>query len=243
MESKSSRIKEYVNGYAQSILAVCKKFKRVKTYAKEGVKEFLEYVKDVRDRKNPFVRAMAADGLEGSMWNGNSYMRQVFQSETGICLGGYAQTRLVIDMLESGMRMDRVRRKAAKAKEYDGDRWHGWLDTLPKAKARQMNRWIDTEVLDFREKGQRVILGTFLDYMNWKYEMEGKLKTEVREVFRFGKKGMEYKVNGYYVCKSAYEYAKYLNGRKSLEDVVGWQMACEKVKFENAGMKSQKEAA
>lgn len=243
METRTARIREYVNGYAQSLLAMCKKFKKVKTYAKEGVKEFLEYVRDVRDRKNPFVRAMAADGLEGAMWNKDSYMRQVFQNETGISLGGFAQTRLVIDLLESGMRMDRIRKKASKAKEYDGDRWHHYLDDKSKGKARNLTRWIDTEILDFREKGQRVILGTFLDYMNWKYELDGKLKVEEKEAYRYNKKCIDYYVNGYRVCKSAYEYAKYLNERKSLEDVVGWQRACDKVEMECRNNQTQKEVA
>ena len=242
MESKGARIREYVNGYASSLLAMCKKFRKVKTYAKETVTEFLEYVKDIRCR-NPFVRAMAADGLEGAMWNGDSYMRQVFQSETGISLGGFAQTRLVIDLLESGMRMDRIRKKAAKAIDYDGGKWHHFLDDKTKGKARNLARWIDTEILDFREKGQRVILGTLLEYMNWKYEMDGKLKVEVKEAYRYHKKCIAYYVNGYRVCKTAYDYACWLNSRKHLEDVVGWQRECRKVEMEGRNNQTQKEVA
>lgn len=243
MEKKGARIREYVEGYAQSLLAMCRRFKRVKTYAKETVTEFLEYVRDIRCG-NPFVKAMAADGLGGSMWNTQSYMRQVFQHETGICLGGYAQTRLVIDLLESGMRMDRIRKKASKAKEYDGDKWHHYLDDKSKGKARNLTRWIDTEILDFREKGQRVILGTFLDYMNWKYELDGKLRVEEKETYRYHKKCIDYYVNGYRVCKTAYDYASYLNGRKHLEEVIGWQKECQKVTMEyKKNDTKQKEAA
>ena len=122
-------------------------------------------------------------------------------------------------------------------------RTHHFLDDKTKGKARNLARWIDTEILDFREKGQRVILGTLLEYMNWKYEMDGKLKVEVKEAYRYHKKCIAYYVNGYRVCKTAYDYACWLNSRKHLEDVVGWQRECRKVEMEGRNNQTQKEVA
>lgn len=249
MSNKSKRITSYTNGYVKKLKE--QKFGwakagyyKMRDFAKLSMMTLVNLINDIRG-KDKNVSALAADELTEN-WIGNpnaTYMRQVFTSETGIPLGCIAQTKLVIEMLEAGMRMDRIRRKARKALDYDGDRWHGWLDTLSKAKARQMNRWIDTEVLDFREKGRRVLEGTLLEYMNYMYDIEGKLKTETKSAHRYGKEATDYLVNGYYVCKSAYEYAKYLNARKSLEDVVGWQRECEKVKLEKVERKAEKEAA